>query len=167
MKSSNLLVGTRSQVYSTVSFETEVGDQRRRGPAPGDVFTSSKYPGQPLLCIDNCVRVRLDGKRDCSVVGLTDTGKLLVSTPTGVNVLGTRAHFSCFGGITSKMVNATLESHYLWITQHLSKAAPPETADVEQCHSAQVPPHLPSPQHPTNCIEPRLVRCYIPTQVEP
>jgi hypothetical protein len=156
----NSLVGKRSRLYSTTSFDTEVGGRRQPGPKPGDVFTSSKHPGQQLMCIDNCIRVCLAWKRECSVLGLTNNGKLLVATPTGVTVQGTRAQFSCFDGITPEKVDEALKAHYLWISKHLSKAPPPTTADVARGRSAQVPSstHLRCRQHPKNQLELRPLR---------
>jgi hypothetical protein len=143
-------------VYSTLSFEIEVGRRRLHGPKPGDVFTTSKFPERQLMCLDNCVRLCPDGKRECSVLGLTHTGKRLVSPPTGVTVQGARVQFSCFDGITPEMVNEALKAHYLWIAQHLARAPlqvpPPETADVGRCHGSQVQCRPPSPKHLTNAL---------------
>lgn len=138
------VAGTRSRVYSVDSFETTVGGHPRTGPRPGDVFTSSKSREQ-LICIDNSFRICTDGKREYTVIALTNKGELQLSPPSRVTVQGTRADLDSFQAITPAMVTQKLERHYQRVLEHLSQTPLPKTADaVRPRSSAQVPPH-PSP----------------------
>ena len=133
--------GKQSWIYSTDAFEIQLSDHscRRRGPCPGDVYTTTKHPAQNLLCIDNSIRLSPSGKRECSVLGITSAGRLLLSPPTTATVVGTRQQFPCFGHITPEHVTVSLQEHCSQAEKHLLRTMRPPAADAVEHPNAQVP----------------------------